>query len=181
MQIKKAKDRIIETATQLFHQKGYNSTGINEVIAEAQVAKSTLYQHFKSKDALCVAFLEHRHEQWFDRLQKMVNEQPSTKAKLLGLFDFVMLMNTQENFRGCSFLNIISEVSNEQQAIIEVVRSHKTDLQNYITELAGKAWNAQAMHLYFLFESAIIESQLYRSQTPVLEIKQIVEQLLNKG
>lgn len=178
MQKKKAKDRIIEVATRLFHQKGYNSTGINEVIAQAEVAKSTLYQHFKSKDALCVAFLEHRHTQWFARLQKVVNAQVATKAKLLGMFDFVMLMNKQENFRGCSFLNVLSEVSSEQQEIVEVIRSHKTDLQNYIVELAGEEWKVEAMHLYFLFESAIIESQLYKSQEPVLKIKQIVERLL---
>ncbi|MGD1846632.1 MAG: TetR/AcrR family transcriptional regulator, partial [Salibacteraceae bacterium] len=35
--------RIIETASELFYQNGYNSTGINEIIAKSGIAKATLY------------------------------------------------------------------------------------------------------------------------------------------
>ena len=50
------RERILDTATILFHQQGYNSTGINQIISEAKVAKASFYQHFKSKDDLCAAF-----------------------------------------------------------------------------------------------------------------------------
>ncbi|MBL4643684.1 MAG: TetR/AcrR family transcriptional regulator, partial [Flavobacteriaceae bacterium] len=40
------KDRIIETASDLFYNAGYNQTGINQIIAEAGVAKASMYQHF---------------------------------------------------------------------------------------------------------------------------------------
>lgn len=178
MQTKKPKDRILATAARLFHQQGYNSTGINEVIAQANVAKSTLYQHFASKDKLCVAFLEQRHNSWFDKLKKVVEVQSGTKAQLLALFDFIMKMNESEDFRGCSFLNIMSEISSSQQEIATVIRSHKTDLQHYIANLSEPEFGGLTMHIYFLFESAIIESQLYKSQEPVLQIQQIVKSLL---
>ncbi|MBL7881826.1 MAG: helix-turn-helix transcriptional regulator, partial [Chryseobacterium gambrini] len=51
------KERIIETTFELFAKQGYNSTGINQIIAEAKVAKASFYQYFKSKEELCVEFL----------------------------------------------------------------------------------------------------------------------------
>ena len=45
------RNRIIETASDLFYRNGYNSTGINQIIAEAGIAKATLYNHFKSEVA----------------------------------------------------------------------------------------------------------------------------------
>ncbi|MEM6772989.1 MAG: helix-turn-helix domain-containing protein, partial [Bacteroidota bacterium] len=53
---------IIKTASRLFYDKGYNLTGINEIIAEAGIAKATLYSHFKSKEDLCLAYLNYRDE-----------------------------------------------------------------------------------------------------------------------
>ncbi|HAS46299.1 MAG TPA: TetR family transcriptional regulator [Microscillaceae bacterium] len=175
----KAKERILDTASRLFHQQGYNSTGINEIIAEANIAKSTLYQHFASKDQLCIAFLERRHEQWFTQLRAVVEAKERGQSQLLALFDFVMQMNEKEQYRGCSFLNILSEISvQNQSAILQVIQQHKTDLQNYIKSVTQETHAHLADHIYFLFESAIIESQLYREQAPVLKIKNIVTSLL---
>jgi len=175
----KAKERILETASRLFHRQGYNSTGINEIITEANIAKSTLYQHFASKDQLCVAFLEQRHEQWFAQLRRVVEPKEKGQKQLLALFDFVMHMNEKEQYRGCSFLNILSEISIQaQSAILQVIQQHKTDLQDYIKSIAQENYAHLADHIYFLFESAIIESQLYRDQAPVLKIKNIVTSLL---
>ncbi len=175
----KAKEKILNAASRLFHEQGYNSTGINEIIAAANIAKSTLYQHFASKDQLCIAFLERRHQQWFAQLCQVVDPVVGEQAKLLALFDFIMQMNEKEEFRGCSFLNILSEISvEEQSAILQVIQQHKTDLQDYITAISQGTYAHLADHIYFLFESAIIESQLYREQTPVLKIKNIVKSLL---
>lgn len=35
------RERILDTAAILFHQQGYNSTGINQIISEAKVAKAS--------------------------------------------------------------------------------------------------------------------------------------------
>ena len=65
---KPVKERLIETASELFYQNGYNNTGINEVIAKAKVAKASLYTHFKTKDALCLAYLNHKETKFYNRL-----------------------------------------------------------------------------------------------------------------
>ncbi len=41
---------IVETAYSLFKRDGFHATGIDKIIAEADVAKMTMYRHFPSKD-----------------------------------------------------------------------------------------------------------------------------------
>ena len=47
-----ARQRIINTALELFYRQGYLATGINQVIAESGVSKNTFYYYFPSKDDL---------------------------------------------------------------------------------------------------------------------------------
>ena len=50
------RENIVKTASELFYRNGYNSTGINEIIRESGIAKATLYNHFKSKEDLCLSY-----------------------------------------------------------------------------------------------------------------------------
>jgi hypothetical protein len=54
---------------------GYNSTGINQIIADAGVAKASFYLHFKSKEDLCVEFLNVRHQYWFSELNTFLSKE----------------------------------------------------------------------------------------------------------
>src|SRR5678810_1232020 len=54
------RDQLIDTALRLFAKNGYRATGIDTILAEAGVAKMTLYHHFKSKDELILAALQRR-------------------------------------------------------------------------------------------------------------------------
>ena len=57
-----ARQRILETADRLFYEEGCRAVGIDRIIAEANVAKMTLYAHFPSKDDLILAVLKYREE-----------------------------------------------------------------------------------------------------------------------
>src|SRR5688572_33074554 len=59
-----ARERILDTAYELFSRRAIRDVGIDEVIERAGVAKATLYRHFLSKDDLVIAFLERREERW---------------------------------------------------------------------------------------------------------------------
>ena len=59
-----ARQRILETAYELFSHRGIRGVGVEEVITQAGVAKATLYRHFPSKDDLVIAFLELREQRW---------------------------------------------------------------------------------------------------------------------
>ncbi len=170
------RERILDIASGLFHRQGYNSTGINQIISEANVAKASFYTHFKSKDDLCIAFLNARHEYWFSELVNYCSKSNVTKERLLTAFDFIVYMNEKENFRGCSFLNILSEISKEQGSILTLIQAHKNDLRNFFIKELGEGLLAD--HIYLLFESSLIESQLFKSNELVYRSKEILNALL---
>src|SRR3954467_15853031 len=59
-----ARDRILDSAYELFSTRGIRDVGVDEVIDRAGVAKATLYRHFPSKDDLVIQFLQLREERW---------------------------------------------------------------------------------------------------------------------
>lgn len=172
----KPKERILEVAFRLFHQQGYNSTGINQIIAEAAVAKASFYHHFKSKEDLCIAFLDVRHDYWLDALHHFISAASTPSQKVLTAFDFLIHMNQKENFRGCSFLNILSEIPSDNTRILKVIQEHKNDLRLFFTDLLDTPELSD--HIYLLFESSIIESQMFKSNELIHTSKNIVTRLI---
>jgi AcrR family transcriptional regulator len=171
------KERIVATTFGLFSKQGYNSTGINQIISEASVAKASFYQYFKSKEDLCVEFLNVRHEYWFNELTKFTSKEKNIKSKVISSFDFLIFMNEKEDFRGCSFLNILSEIPMDNVKILHVIQSHKRDLRNYFSDLIQD--KDLSDHVYLLFESSIIESQLFKSNELIEKSKKIINTLIN--
>lgn len=174
--MKTPRERILATATQLFHIHGYSNTGINQIIAEANVAKASFYDHFLSKDNLCVEFLHNRFAYWGSEYEKFVAESLDLKEKIIKSFDFLIYMNEKENFRGCSFLNLLSDVPVEKEEIQSTIRYCKQKFRLAFSE--GIDDEVLAAHLYLLFEAAIITSQLYRSNELIEKSKLIVRNLL---
>lgn len=170
------RERILDTAAILFHQQGYNNTGINQIISEAKVAKASFYQHFKSKDDLCIEFLNARHDYWFGALQNFVSGSSAPKQKVLSAFDFLIGMNEKENFRGCSFLNLLSEIPADKIVILKIIQSHKQDLRDFFQSYLKDKIIAD--HAYLLFESSIVESQLFRSNELIIISQSILNNLI---
>jgi len=171
------RERILETAYRLFLGQGYNSTGINQIIEEADVAKASFYQHFRSKEDLCVDVLERRHDYLTLQLQELSAPKRSAKMKVLASFDLISVLNEKEAFRGCAFLNILSEIPADNTKIREVIYSHKDNIRQSFKALLGSAELAD--HIYLLYEGAFVESQLYKDQWPVNRAKKIVNSLIN--
>jgi AcrR family transcriptional regulator len=56
--------RVIErAATELFAQRGYAATTVDDIVRAAGVTKPMLYRHFESKQELCIALLEHYRDE----------------------------------------------------------------------------------------------------------------------
>ena len=59
-----ARERILDTAYDLFSRDGIRAVGVDAIVRQSGVARMTLYRHFASKDALVLAFLERREQRW---------------------------------------------------------------------------------------------------------------------
>ncbi|MFH2122095.1 MAG: TetR/AcrR family transcriptional regulator [Pseudomonadota bacterium] len=184
-----ARDRIIETALNLFYKQGYLATGINQIIAESQVAKATFYAQFPSKEALCIAYLQARHEIWMGWLADSTRHSATPKEKLLGIFSFLKQWMQESSYRGCAFLNIAAEVPLSDSKIRNEVVKHKDGLQKYIKETIVDIFESSqsslnidpekmAKTVYVLIEGAIVSSQNYSAIWPIEIAQEAVEILL---
>ena len=107
-----ARERILETAYDLFARRGIRDVGIDEIIERAGVAKATLYRHFPSKDALVLAFLERREELWTRGfVEAGARERGKTpEERLLAIFDVFDGWFRSKDFEACSFINVLLEL-----------------------------------------------------------------------
>jgi AcrR family transcriptional regulator len=106
-----ARTRIVQTAYELFSRHGIRAVGIDRIIAEAGVAKMTLYRHFVSKDALVVEFLAVREQVWTrDWLEAETERRAkSPEARLLALFDVFDEWFRRPDYEGCAFIRTVME------------------------------------------------------------------------
>lgn len=107
-----ARERIVDTAYELFARRGIRDVGINELINRAGVAKATFYRHFASKDELVLAFLEQRDRVWtVDLVIADARRRGGTPTEqLLAIFDVFGDWFRRDDFEACSFINILLEM-----------------------------------------------------------------------
>jgi TetR/AcrR family transcriptional regulator len=80
-----ARQRLLETATALFAEKGYAGTSVREIVGKAGVSKPVLYYYFKSKEGLFYAILE-----WaVDVQQNILSEIFEARGTVLERFIFL--------------------------------------------------------------------------------------------
>ena len=152
---------LVDTALQLFNRDGYHATGLDRILAEAGVAKMTLYKHFKSKDDLILAVLRRREQLFLERLTGRIEALATTpKAQLLGLFDALDEWFGEKDFSGCMFINAAGEFGPPEDPVHLVAREHKHALLKYLRELAAAAGASKprelAAGLMLLAEGAIV-------------------------
>jgi AcrR family transcriptional regulator len=135
-----ARDRLLDTAYELFSRRGIRDVGIDEVIERAGVAKRTLYRHFPSKDDLVLAFLERREERWtLGWVEAEARRRGSTpEAQLLAIFDTFDEWFRSEDFEACAFINVLLEMGPEHPAG-EASIAHLENIRSVVRQLAEEA------------------------------------------
>lgn len=163
-----ARTRILETADRLFYREGIRAVGIDRVIAEAEVAKATLYAHFPSKDDLVVAVLRHREEstRTFFRLA-MERHEKRMKDKLRAFFASLKEWFESPGFRGCAFINAAVELADPKHPGSKFVREFKQRfremLDTLVEEAVGKAHTKLTPAIAILVEGAIVTAVIHGS------------------
>ena len=170
------RQRILDAAARLFHRQGYNSTGINQLIEEAGVAKASLYQHFRTKNDILKAYLVQTSQEWFEAVAARIATADTPKGKVLALFDLLHDFSTSVDFRGCNFQNALVELNVDETDTRQFIQAHKSRMARVFADLLQNA--DQADEVTLLFEGALITSQLYRSIDPVKRAKKVIERLL---
>ncbi|PCJ82577.1 MAG: TetR family transcriptional regulator [Bacteroidetes bacterium] len=180
------RERIIETASRLFYFNGYNQTGINQIIEEAGVAKASLYQHFRSKEDIAVAYLTGRHTMWMGKLNDCISRNSHEKGKIVGCFDYLSEWLKEVDYRGCGWQNIITDLPNDHTKIRDQAILHKNEFRNWIHTILKEEERYSVNEavdlgdeILILIEGAIILSQIQKNEWPIKIAKRACVRLLN--
>jgi AcrR family transcriptional regulator len=135
---KTGRQRLVAVAIELFYTHGFQAVGIDRILAEAGVTKSTFYKHFESKDDLMADAIKTRDDwemqAWTRALEVMAGDDP--RQKLLAFFDVLDTWFNDEQFNGCAFINAAVEFPNPNDPIHQIAAEHKRKNRDYFRQLA---------------------------------------------
>jgi AcrR family transcriptional regulator len=169
-----ARDRILDTASELFYRDGYHAVGIDTIVAESGVAKMTLYRHFPSKDDLIAAYLERANAEYWAWLEGEIAGLGDPKAKAIAAFDAVAKLATSARCLGCTFQAAASEFPELDHPGHRVAVAHKQAVIDRFAGLAREAGlrdpDGLAAQLLLLMDGAWVAARMFGPQNHAADV-----------
>jgi AcrR family transcriptional regulator len=181
-----ARERIIRTAYELFTLHGLTAVGVDRIVAEAGVAKTTLYRHFRSKDDLIAEVVERHHQLllrgWLEPETRKRGASPADQ--LLAVFETLDEWFGDENFQGCLLINSLLEAHDRYGAVRQASIRAIDDVYVFLERLAVEA-NAReperlAQQIHLLVRGAIVAAAQGRPHA-VHEASVLARQLIEQA
>jgi AcrR family transcriptional regulator len=159
------RQHIIETAYGLFKRHGYHATGIDRIIAEANVAKMTMYRHFPGKDGLIVEVLQYRAKRFDAQLDRLAEKAATPKQKIATVFDWYERWFQSPDFHGCLFQHALAEFSDPKHPVFEAVAEQKNGFKRRLRHILeatmrGDRAESASAALFMLLEGATLMAQM---------------------
>jgi len=186
---KSSRDRIIQTANNLFYRQGYHQTGINQIIEESAVAKATFYSNFKSKDDLGLEYLRERDRIDTNATKDMINSKKEPFERYMSIINGVLEYMKETNYRGCAFGNIAVEITDPNHPIRKEVKLHddrfRSILKDVIQDLKDSNPKYKSLDVdqlvdtyHLITEGAIVASKNYNDTWPIERAVRLIENLV---
>lgn len=164
-QTSEVRQRILDTASTLFYERGVRAVGVDLVVDASGVAKTSLYRHFRTKDDLIVAFLEREDLEFWDLWDEVAARHAGDPvAELEAHMRWIGKRLARANYRGCPQINVAAEFAEADHPAREVAGQHMQALRKRLTVLArglgaGRP-NDLAAQLCLLVNGAFVSATL---------------------
>src|SRR5271170_3428529 len=173
-----ARQRILDTAAELFYRDGINATGVERLAAESSVSKRTLYQHFPSKTAVVEEYLRGIEDRVANPLE---GADQTPRERLLAVFQAPRARGGP--LRGCPFHNAAVEAAGAMPGVQDIVRTSKRSFIDGLTELAKQAGAAEPRllgnQLAVLYEGAAALTTSLDDPSPWAQARAAAETLID--
>lgn len=184
-----SRDRIIQTANDLFYRQGYHQTGINQIIEESEVAKATFYSNFKSKEDLGVEYLRERDRIDTNATKDMIKGIEDPYERYMSIINGIGEYMKDTDFRGCAFGNIAVEIIDPNHPMRKEVKHHddmfRSILRDIIHDLKNSSPKYKDLNVdetvdayHLIAEGAIVASKNYNDTWPVERAAVLIENLV---
>lgn len=175
-------ERILGAAGELFYAHGLRGVGMDQVIGQAGVAKSTLYAHFPTKEALVAAYLQATDESWRKQLRTAAEKAGADPAaQLTGLFDALLDAFARHGFFGCPFVSAAVEAPLDSEARAITI-AHTRARNSWLAGLAADAGAAEperlARQIGLLIDGALASGRLLQDPAVVEDARDATRRLI---
>jgi AcrR family transcriptional regulator len=179
-----ARERILDVASELFYRHGFRAVGVDTVVERSQVAKTTLYHHFRSKDDLIVAYLERSNERFWAWFDGSAAGEAGPRATLLALFDAVGSLARSPECLGCAFQATAGEFPEADHPGHRVAKAHKRSVLRRLRMLAADAGAREpdelARELLLLMDGAFAAARMFgRRESPASAVGRAAQTLID--
>jgi len=182
-QVDRPRDRIVGAAADLFFRKGIRATGVDALIEHANVAKSTFYRHFRSKDELIVAWLRSPQARWIDIITTGLDEDGTPPARaLVAFWDRLGDWAEAEGYLGCPYLKTLAEVEEPFHVARLEVAAFVREVDDFFTRTATACGFQRprelGLRLRLLTMGALTAIVVERSREPLDRARDVTVHLL---
>lgn len=175
-----ARERLLQTAAQLFYGRGINSTGVDLILAESKVAKGSLYHHFSGKQALVLAYLQRERDDWQRSATASDDLTLDAGARLDALFSGVVDSVHAGTFHGCPFTNAIIERPDDAE-VRAAVDGYCDQLRQHLAVITGEnPTSALVQQLFIVYNGALTALKLTRDLEAIESARSMAQQLLHE-
>jgi AcrR family transcriptional regulator len=183
---KNMRERILVAASNLFHARGINATGVDTIVAEAGIAKMTLYKHFRTKEDLVLEVIARRSREFAERIAARLEKTDSAPLeKLERLFDCIEEWLADPHCGGLPFLKASAEFPQPESAVHKLSAELSQEFRDYITSLVREAGigapESLGLQLAMLTEGAVLSEQLSRGSGALEHARQAARVLIESA
>ncbi len=182
------REKVLEVASTIFHQKGYNGTSIDEILKATGLSRSSLYDSFKDKHNLYLLALDFYKNAERNAYETVDQKKLNGLQKIEFLFKEVVnhLVNHPED-NGCLMVNAAAEMSKKCEKTSQVVCNNKDDVQELFAAWLSDAQNEKVLLLEkpaksyspFLFNALCGLKVLSQSGASKTELNNVVKVTLD--
>jgi AcrR family transcriptional regulator len=183
---KNMRERILAAASDLFLARGINATGVDTIVAEAGIAKMTLYKHFRTKEDLVLEVVSRRSRDFSEWLSARLEKSASNPSeKLQRLFDYVEEWLADPHCSGLPFLKACAEFPQHDSPVHRLSAELSREFRDYITGLAREAGirapEALGLQLAMLIEGAVLSEQFSENSGALEHARQAAHILIESA
>jgi AcrR family transcriptional regulator len=128
------RSKVLSAAARLFYERGVNGVGVNDIAAEAEASKLSIYRYFQSKENLVERMLAAHSDRIHDWLRRETEAAPAGPERVLAIFDLLMHWFAERNYRGCAVLNTVIDTRGDQEGVRTIAREHLRRYRDLLTE-----------------------------------------------
>jgi TetR/AcrR family transcriptional repressor of nem operon len=113
------KTKLIEVGTRIILEKGYNASGLQQILSEADVPKGSFYYYFESKEDFCISIINYYIDEYRNNnLSLLMDQSISPYDRLNQYFSNEIDYYTTKNCEhSCLIVKLIVEMSNLSSTI----------------------------------------------------------------